>query len=126
MNACDPNTMIGDVQLMAMASWMDHEEKRATEVRSIIGKELSEPLMITKEPDDPLVVISAHQHLANIPIHQGHVNRVEATRLVNPLPKLRRGIVLGFPLFQVTGGQAKQSIAAYTSKNFFPVSVHMV
>ena len=52
---------------MAMASWMSHEEKRATEVRSIIGRELSEPLMIRAKPDDPSAVISAHQHLANSP-----------------------------------------------------------
>ena len=37
MNAWDPNTVIGDVQLMAMAFWMSHEEERAAEVRSIIG-----------------------------------------------------------------------------------------
>ena len=67
MNAWDPNTVIGDVQLMAMASWMSHEEKRAAKVRSIIGRELSEPLMIRAEPDDPSVVISTHQHLANNP-----------------------------------------------------------
>ena len=67
MNAWDPNTVIGDVQLMAMASWMNHEEKRGVEVRNIIGRELSEPLMIRAEPDDPSAVISAHQHLANNP-----------------------------------------------------------
>ena len=53
MNAWDPNIVIGDVQLMAMASWMNHEEKRAAEVRSIISKELSEPLMIIADPYDP-------------------------------------------------------------------------
>lgn len=67
MNAWDPNTVIGDVQLMAMASWMSHEEKRVAEVRSIIGRELSEPLMIRVELDDPSTVISAHQYLANSP-----------------------------------------------------------
>ena len=67
MNAWDPNTVIGDVQLMAMASCMNHEEKRAAKVRSIIGRELNEPLMIRAESDDPSVVISTHQHLANSP-----------------------------------------------------------
>ena len=67
MNAWDPNTMIEDVQLMAMASWMNHEEKRAAELRSIIGRELSEPLMIRAEPENPSAVISNHQHLANNP-----------------------------------------------------------
>lgn len=66
MNAWDPNTVIGDVQLMAMASWMNHEEKRAAEVRSIIGRVLSEPLMIRAELDDPSS-ISTHHHLANSP-----------------------------------------------------------
>lgn len=32
MNFCDPNDALGDVQLMAMASWMSHEETRAVEV----------------------------------------------------------------------------------------------
>jgi len=67
MNTWDPNMVIGYVQLMAMASWMNHEEKRATEVRNLISRELSEPLMIKAEPDNPSAVISAHQHLANSP-----------------------------------------------------------
>ncbi len=29
MNLWDPNATLGDVQLMAMASWLNHEEKRA-------------------------------------------------------------------------------------------------
>ena len=45
---------------MAMASWMNHEERRAAEVRGIMSRELSEPLMIKAEPDDPSAVISAH------------------------------------------------------------------
>jgi len=67
MNAWDPNTVIGDVQLMAMASWMNHEEKRTTKVHSIIDRELNVPLMIRAESDDPSAVISTHQHLANSP-----------------------------------------------------------
>ena len=45
---------------MAMPSWMNHEEKRAAEVRSIMRRELSEPLMIKAEPDDPSAMVSAH------------------------------------------------------------------
>ena len=30
MNLWDPNARLGGLQLMAMASWMNHEEKRAT------------------------------------------------------------------------------------------------
>ena len=65
MNTWDPNTVIGVVQLMAMASWMNHEENRAAEFCSLISRELSEPLMIRVEPDNPSVMISTHQHLAN-------------------------------------------------------------
>lgn len=32
----DPNTAVGDMQLMAMTSWLNHEEKRAVEVRSVM------------------------------------------------------------------------------------------
>jgi len=67
INAWDPNIVIGDVQLMAMASWMSHEEKRVVEVRNILDRELSEPLMIKAELDDPSAVISTHQHLGNSP-----------------------------------------------------------
>jgi len=65
MNLWDPNVVVGDMQPMAMASWLNHEEKRATEVRNIMDRELHEPLLIREEPEDPLALISAHQHLAN-------------------------------------------------------------
>ena len=32
MNLWDPNTTLGDLQLMAMAPWLSHEEKRAVEI----------------------------------------------------------------------------------------------
>ena len=32
MNLWDPNVALGDLQLMAMASWISHEEKRAVEI----------------------------------------------------------------------------------------------
>ena len=32
MNVWDPNARQGDMQLMAMASWMNHEELRAAEI----------------------------------------------------------------------------------------------
>lgn len=50
MNLWDPNVELGDVQLMAMASWLNHEEKRVAEIGNIINRELSEPLMIRAEP----------------------------------------------------------------------------
>jgi len=46
MNFWDSNATLGDLQLMDMASWMSHEEKRAVEIQQIIAKELSEPLLI--------------------------------------------------------------------------------
>ena len=67
MNAWNPNTVIGDVQLMSMASWMNHEEKRVEKVCNLIGRDLSEPLMIIAKPDNPSAMISAHQHLDNSP-----------------------------------------------------------
>jgi len=33
MNFWDPNAELGDLQLMALASWMNHEESRAAEMK---------------------------------------------------------------------------------------------
>jgi len=52
---------------MAMASWLSHVEKRAIEIQKIITRELSEPLMIRAEPEDPSTLIYAHQQLADNP-----------------------------------------------------------
>jgi len=52
---------------MAMASWLSHEEKRVVEIQKIMTRELSEPLMIREEPEDPSTLIYAHQHLADDP-----------------------------------------------------------
>jgi len=32
LNVWDPNVELGDLQLMALVSWMNHEESRATEM----------------------------------------------------------------------------------------------
>ena len=63
----DPNTALGDMQLMAFASWMNHEEKRAAEVKEIMNRELQEPLLIRAEPGDPTALILAHEHLSTNP-----------------------------------------------------------
>ena len=34
MNVWDPNSRLGDMQLMAMASWMNHEELRVAEIKN--------------------------------------------------------------------------------------------
>jgi len=60
----DPNPAVGDMQLMEMNSWLNHEEKRAAEVRSVMDRELHEPLLIRAEPGDPTALISSHRHLA--------------------------------------------------------------
>jgi len=67
MNVWDPNARLGDLQLMAMASWMNHEELRAVEIIKLMIKEQNEPLMIRLEPSDPIALISTHQLLANNP-----------------------------------------------------------
>ena len=67
MNLWDPNVAVGDVKLMAMASWLNHEEKRAAEIRNIMNRELSELLMIREKLEDPPALIYAHQHLAKNP-----------------------------------------------------------
>lgn len=67
MNLWDPNATLGDLQLMAMASWLSHEDKRAMEIERITTKELSEPLIIRPKPENPLALIYAHQHLVENP-----------------------------------------------------------
>ena len=67
MNLWDPYSALRDLHLMAMASWMSHEEKRAGEIQKIMEKELSDPLMIRAEPIEPLALIYAHEHVAANP-----------------------------------------------------------
>ena len=67
MNLLDPNAGLGDLQLMAMASWMNHEEKRATEIKNLMIKKQNEPLMIRAELSDPMALISTFHLLANNP-----------------------------------------------------------
>ena len=63
----DPNTVLGDMQLMAFSSWLNHEDKRAAEVKEVMNRELHEPLLIRAEPRDPTTLILAHQHLSTNP-----------------------------------------------------------
>jgi len=46
MSVWNPNAKLGDLQLMAMASWMNHKESRATEMKSILVREHNEDLFI--------------------------------------------------------------------------------
>jgi len=38
LNMWDPNSKILDLQLMALASWTNHEEARATEMKKVMEK----------------------------------------------------------------------------------------
>ena len=55
------------MQLMAFASWLNHEDQRAAEAKSVMNREVSEPLFIRPEVEDPVTLISAHQQLATDP-----------------------------------------------------------
>lgn len=39
LNVWDPNAKLGDSQFMALASWMNHEEARATKMKKIMARE---------------------------------------------------------------------------------------
>ena len=43
MNLWDPNAMLGDLHLMAMASWMIHEEKRETKIKKLMENNKMSP-----------------------------------------------------------------------------------
>ena len=53
----DPNIALGDMQLMAFASWLNHEDQRATEAKSVMNRELNEPFFIRAKPEDPVALI---------------------------------------------------------------------
>lgn len=39
LNVWDPNAKLGDLQLIAMETWMNHEELRAIEMKILLIKE---------------------------------------------------------------------------------------
>ena len=49
MNVWGPNAKLGDLQLMALASSMNHEKLRAAEMKRILAREKNEPLFIRVE-----------------------------------------------------------------------------
>ena len=65
LNVWDANAKLGDLQLMALASWMSHEEARAKEVKRILEKEEGKPLYIRSEQINSMVVISNHNIISN-------------------------------------------------------------
>jgi len=67
MNVWDPNAKLGYLQLMALASWMNHEESRVVEMKRILAREQTEPLLIRVEQSNPMALISTHNLIANDP-----------------------------------------------------------
>jgi len=65
MNVWDPNSKLGDLQLMALVSWMNHEESRAVEMKRILAREKIEPLLIRAKQSNPMVLINTHNLIAN-------------------------------------------------------------
>jgi len=66
MNVWDPNAKLGDVQLMALALWMNHEDSRATKMKRILPREKTEPLLIRAEQSNPMALINTHNLIAII------------------------------------------------------------
>ena len=52
---------------MALASWMNHEESRAAEMKIILAREKNEPLFIKAEQSNPMALINTHNLIANDP-----------------------------------------------------------
>ena len=67
MNVWDPNAKLGDQQLMSFTSWMNHEESRAAEMKRILVRGKTEPLVIRAEQSNPMALISTQNLIANDP-----------------------------------------------------------
>lgn len=58
INFWDPSLRLGDMQLMALASWLTHEETKVEEVERVIRKEKEEPLSVITELVSPKAIIN--------------------------------------------------------------------
>ena len=67
MNVWDPNSKLGDLQLMDFKPWMNHQEERAIEMKKIMAREETKPLMIRVEKSNSIDVINTHNLIANDP-----------------------------------------------------------
>lgn len=67
MSIWDQNMLLGDAQLMALASWLRHEEIRAEEVKFSLDGDLKEPLWIIIEYPPPSILTTTHDILAKDP-----------------------------------------------------------
>ena len=64
LNILDPNVNLGDLHLIALVSWMNHEEVRVAEMKKILAREQTKPLMIRAEQSNPMVVMSTNNLIA--------------------------------------------------------------
>jgi hypothetical protein len=60
----NPNPYVGDVQMMAFASWLRHEEMREEELKKYKEDEFQTPLWIRVEAARPGDVITSHHNLS--------------------------------------------------------------
>jgi hypothetical protein len=60
----DPNTYVGDVQLMAFALWLRNGEMRVEEFKKYKEEELQTPMWIRAKVSRPRYVITNHHHLS--------------------------------------------------------------
>ena len=67
LNVWGPNSKLRDLQLMALTSWMNHEEARATKMKKVMEREETEPLMIRAKESNLVVVITTLNLIANDP-----------------------------------------------------------
>ena len=63
----DPNPTMGDMQLMALASWMVNEDFRANEIWKAMGRRNREPLYIRPKLFSPRGVILNHREIERDP-----------------------------------------------------------
>ena len=53
LNVWGPNSKLGYLQLMTLVSWMNHEEVRVVEMKKVMAREETKPLMIRVEKSNP-------------------------------------------------------------------------
>ena len=77
LNVWDPNPKLQDLQMMALASWMSHEEARAKEVNIVFEREETQPLYIREEHNNYMVVISTHNLIATYIVNNGRLHLLD-------------------------------------------------
>ena len=67
MEIWDPNITMGDMHLMALASWMVNEDTREKETRKVMGRRNREPFYLRPEVFSPRGVILNHREIKKDP-----------------------------------------------------------